>query len=149
MFENDIAININGDSVIKNGDLGMTIDDSTFVMTMLRTHEGSWQFHPWLGIGLDRYTGEVNNTENRKQIRDVVQSKLKDYGISSKVLVLPIDDSSIICSVDIISLTGTTAVKFAFNFQSGILNYISQTEEEEEEEAMTSRTPTNIYARRK
>jgi len=114
---------------------------------MLMVYVGSFVFHPYLGIGLNKYTGMVNDSQMRQKMRNEIQTKLRDYDILAKVLVLPVDDSSIICNIEIISLTGTSGVKFSFNFNSGILNYI--TEIESEEEVLNTREPLNIYKRRR
>jgi len=147
MYESDIKLTLAGATMIESGDFILSEDDSDFVKNMLMVYEGSFVFHPYLGIGLNKYTGMLNDSQTRQKMRNEIQTKLRDYDIVAKVLVLPVDDSSIICNIEIVSLIGTSGVKFTFNFQNGGLNYVSETQNNEE--VVNAREPLNVYMRRR
>ncbi len=130
MYSGDIKLDSNGNSVIANGDFVLTEDNASFINTMLKTFPGTWDLYPYLGIGLEQFIGQKNDEEARGKIKYEIETKLKLYGLPSKVVVLPVDETTIACQIESYAETGVTVLRLSFNFTGGATEVISAEKKE-------------------
>lgn len=150
-YVGDLKLDSYGNSVISNGDLSVTESQMEFIIHSLFIEPGSWKINPVLGFGLERYIGEMNTVRLRQEMRNDLVRYFREYNIDVDVLVIPIDSSSIICNLTLVSENITTA--FTFDLESGVFVFPSDTSVpeyiDEEIEATNIREPTNKYISRR
>lgn len=140
MYELDIKLNKDGDTVIENGEFKLTDTDADFIYRMLITTPGSWSFYEELGVGLEKFIGEQNNEKTRKNIRETTKSFFKNFGFFPEMTVLPVDDYSIVCSMVfyVLGNTETISAYFSFSLENGIVKFYTEVEDDYEFNADTS-----------
>ena len=100
MYEGDIKLDGEGNTIIRDGDFVLTDTDKEFIVRMLLSTPGSWKLHPQLGIGLQDFVGEQNTEDTLNKMRTKIISFFREYNMYPVVSVLPIDDESAICDIE-------------------------------------------------
>ena len=147
-YINDIELDAEGNTRIKDGDFVLTTDNTSFIQNMLLTYPETWVFHPAIGIGLDKYVGRINDEELHGEMRDDIKSSLQNSDILSVVKIVPVDNESIAGSIEIVTGLGIEKVTFSYNLLTGgieILNAAPDTEKTEK----IAKEIKNIYLKRR
>ncbi len=155
MFEDDIKLDKDGNSLIKNGDFVLTETDADFIYRMLVTTPGSWSFHEDLGIGLERFIGQQNNIKVRNDIKEAVKSFFKNFGFFPEMIVNLVDDYTVVCSMIfyILGDTETVPIYFSFSLENGTMKFYTEIEGgdnfEVDESQLEKDKTTNKYLKRR
>lgn len=155
MFENDIKLDKEGNTIIEGGDLGLTDSDSEFVMRMLLTTPGSWKLYPELGVGLEQFLGQQNNKKTIDEMRTRIINFFKNYGLFPIITILPLEDSSIICNLEFYQIGDENflTLKFSFDLETSSIKFYDQNIEREYEHTDTevpdTRKVLNKYMKRR
>jgi len=129
MYEGDIVLDANGNSVIRNGALQVTGSDVEFVLRSLKYGQGSWSLHPGLGLGLDQYIGMVNNEETRDLIRNDILTYFSNNSIVVEPIVAPVGLNDISISLEL--PLAQIDIGLVFSLDSGVFVFDSANREDQ------------------
>ena len=125
-YINDIKVDADGNTVIENGDIGLTETNIEFVVRSLKYGPGSFTNNPFFGFGLDRYIGEINNEELRSRAKREITEYFNNYNIMVKVSLVTFDSLTLGGEITL-PLEGVNLV-FVLNLESGALTFGSEQE---------------------
>jgi len=150
MYEGDIQLDNDGNSVLSGGEFAVTTDDSQFIKHMLLTAPGSWLLHPELGVGLQNFVGSFTNMETIREIRFRITDFFKRYGFYPEITLYYLDDTTLVCYIQfhILGQLSTQEVRFAFNTTTGSVDFLTKAEEEVSA-TVALEQPKNKYFRRR
>ena len=148
-FIGDIKLDSDGNTVIENGQMAVTDTNIEFVIRELRWSPGSWKDQLFLGFGMDRYIGEVNNDDLIERILYDVPKHFTQFGILVTVDMVRISEYELGGKIEL--PLENKAVTFIFNINSGIFDADNVIEEEiiEEDTGIGSQESDNIYLNRR
>ena len=146
----DLKLDSEGNAVIQNGDLAITDNEMGFIVHSLLIEPGSWRMNPVLGLGLERYIGEMNTVKLRNRMRSDLKRYFNEYNIDIGVSVIPINEHAIICDLNLLFDDITTTV--TFDLESGVFIFpseLSTDSTDEEIQETNTRESTNKYISRR
>lgn len=146
MIGKDIKLSLEGNSVLKNGDLDLEADpDQAWTNRILRASKGAWKFDPEIGVGLQDFAGFPNNQETGTNIEQSVVSGLRKVGVEAECTVYPISFDSVAVLVTVFSPDGPKQLNFQFRYDNAKIEYITN---EVQSEFSKTREAVNKYDRR-
>lgn len=153
MYENDIRVDQEGNSVLENGDFALTVDDREFIINMLLSTPGSWKNHQTLGVGLEKFIGEQNNEETISRMTNAITTFFKNYALFPLVTIRPVDSISVVCKLEFSGFSSESSVSliYSFTFENGTIKFFN-TENKlatSQEIAQTRKTLSKYLDRRK
>lgn len=82
MIAQDIALNEDGDAVIKNGDFDLTPSDNVHIEHILIANKGHYFEFPLLGVGL---INEIKGSTQRQRLKQTIrrQLTLDNYSVNA------------------------------------------------------------------
>jgi len=142
----DIAVTLEGKTVLKDGDFALEYDLNEAVTNrMLRTSLGSWPYDPEIGIGLQDFAGRPNNAQTGQEIEDTVVAGLSRVGIEGQCVVYPISRGAVSIQVLVFTDQGVKRLPFSFKYEDGLVTYMTS---EVQDAGYPTREPLNKYIRR-
>jgi len=128
MYESDIQLDEYGNSIIKDGEFGLSTDDREFILRMLVTTPQSWLMHPELGVGLEKYIGRFNDPALRSEMKSAIINFFKNYGLLPEVNIVKTGDMSIGCYIKFTNLFNDKYIEvtIAFNIENGDILFLNE-----------------------
>jgi hypothetical protein len=129
MYEQDILLDNDGKSVVRDGDFRLTEDDRPFIRLMLLTAPGSWKTDLTLGVGLSDYVGMLAIPSTLKDMRFRITSFFKRFGMYPTMNLYFLDQETMIANIDFTMITGKKSdVGFSFDMTSSIVTFNEETD---------------------
>lgn len=92
----DIATDVDGDLLIKNGDIVLADESQNHIKLLMITNPGDWRHDPTLGAGLFKFVSSGNKIKNKDGAASSIRLQLqKDEWVVKGIKVSSLEDIQI------------------------------------------------------
>jgi len=125
MFENDIKLDYEGNTVVSNGDMTLTETDAEFITRMLTCPPGSWELYPTIGVRLTKFIGTLSSQVSADAIKREIVNAFSPFGMYPIITVLPfsIDGIAMKLNFNIIGANAALPMSLTFALNSGVVMF--------------------------